>query len=169
MTQQRRTEKEIGDFTFEIPLLGVREQRRLLFKLAGVVGIPLAEMSLDESRESKGASVDVWESLRSAFKTLADDNVLKVYEYMIDLFLGDAKTTGTKITYKHESGEMATAWLKDVHGSIFDQRLDLEFKWIWACLQANFAGFLESMNSERASAFLQKVSGGSKSPKASTG
>ncbi len=167
MAQQRRTEKKIGEYTFLVPLLGVRDQRRLLFKLAGVVGIPLAELAGEESKEDQGVSTKLWDSLGAAFKSLADEKVIEVYEYAIQQFAKE-----TKVNYVREDGKEVEPFLRDVYDDFFAGKLDLEFKWIWACLEANYSGFLESVTGGRAKGLVGsalKAVAESQSPKESTG
>lgn len=176
--QQRREEREIDSVTFHIPLLGVRQQRRLLFKLASVAGTPLSQMAAEEVREiESGEGVDkdkakaLWQGLSTAFKSLQDESALRTYEEIIALFLAEG-VEGTKVTYLHEKGELATAFLRDVYDKIFDQKLDLEFRWVMACLEVNFSGFLERLTGGLGSVLgdlLQKDSSKSSFQTESTG
>ena len=153
MKKVRREDKQIENLTFHIPKLGVQAQRRLLFKLAALIGMPVGDLlgqeakaaADGESGEEKPFDLDkLWGSLGTALTTLADPKSLKLYEDIINTFKGDFKKgTGTEVTYEHENGEMATAALEgDVYENIFDQRLDLEAAWVWACLEVNYSSFL---------------------------
>lgn len=133
---------EIDDFTFHIPVLGIKAQRKILFKLSRIAGEPLADLVNNQIQEDAGESTvnvsAVFEALSSAFKSLQNPEIEQVYGELLEEFANDAK-----VEYLHESGEMANAQLKNVYDEIFHCKLDLEGQFLWACLEANFRPFFE--------------------------
>lgn len=146
----RRVEKQVGEYTFLVPLLGVREQRKILFKVAGVMGVPLADLVDSELGESAGTE-DATEGfdamlkgLKSAFVALQDERTLDVYEWLLDSF---SKDNRAKVQY-FKDGNDYEPFLCDVYDEFFHMQLDLEAQFLWCCMEANFAPFTERVRNK---------------------
>lgn len=138
-----RVEYKIGKYTFLIPKLPLKKQRKVLFKLAGVAGVPLAELLGDEIAEAKGkkkatkGEEAIMQGLKTVVATLGTDSTLDTYEELLEDFKGPAK-----VRYRREEdGEMLEPRLDDVYEQIMT--LDVEAQFFWACLDENYRPFLE--------------------------
>ncbi len=136
---------KVGEYTFLVPLLGVREQRAMLFKIAGIAGVPLADLANEEMAEISGDADEtvgmdaMIKGLKSAFVTLQDPRLLETYEWMITQFTRDRRA---KVRYFNEEHQQeAEPFLSDVYDDFFHMKLDLEAQFLWACLEANFLPF----------------------------
>ena len=138
-----REEYKIGDYVFLIPKLPLKKQRKVLFKLAGVAGVPLAELLGDEIAEAKGkkkatkGEEAIMQGLKTVVATLGTDSTLDTYEELLEDFKKPAR-----VRYRREEdGELLEPLLVDVYDQIMT--LDLEAQFFWACLEMNYKPFLE--------------------------
>jgi len=156
----RLEDVQVEHITFSCPLLSVRQQRKVLFKIAGVAGVPVSSMLGDEFAEAAGkkAETEGKEALMKAFQqvvqSLGDPKTEQVYDELINTFL-DAGAMAKFPNAKSPDGYQYQT-VKEGYDEIFDQRVDLEARFLWACLEVNFSFLLRRVKGG-AKAVLQRL------------
>jgi tail assembly chaperone len=142
-------EKEIDGHWFQVGGLDLRTERALYVRLARVVGPALAELA----RAGNGPAAAPG-ALRAVFEGLDEAEV----DFLIDTF-----KKVTKVAFQSSNG--SPVWVP-YQESVFESAAS-QFKWLWFCLEHQFADFLGSSSGKIAElvGVLQTKASGSSSPK----
>lgn len=117
--------KEIDGTVFQVTGLDLRLERAMLIRLTKTVGPALAELM-------RGESTSTSDAVSKLLAGLEEED----FDYLIETFRGV-----TKIRFALADG--AEQWLPCVD-SAFKSGVSSQFKWLWFCLEHQFAGFLGS-------------------------
>jgi Phage tail assembly chaperone protein, TAC len=126
-------EKEIDGTKFQVAGLDLRTERTVLVRLARLVGPALAELA---KAGGNTKAVDLAPAaLRVLFEGLNDDEV----DYLVEVFRPVTKVG--MVTGKEEKQKVS--WMPCID-SAFRNGASSQLKWLWFCLEHQFAGFLGS-------------------------
>lgn len=120
--------KEIDGIQFQVGGLDLRTERTMLVKLVKTLGPALAEFM--KGGDTKASAP---EALRLLVETMDEADV----NYLCDTF---AKVTKVGMTIVTAGGD-TTQWVPYTEGA-FKNGAASQMKWLWFCLEHQFAGFL---------------------------
>lgn len=121
--------REIDGTMFQVRGLDLRKERAVLMRLTKNLGPAIAELV------RAGSAAGIPDALNRLLEHLDDDEV----EYLVQVFK-DVTKIGMQTG---KDGEQTTQWMPYVEAA-FKKGASSQLKWLWFCLEHQFAGFLGS-------------------------
>lgn len=130
LTAEQRT---IDGIEFEIGMLPVKEARAVLVKLTKLLGPVIREFGKDPARAL--GDVDT-STLAAALAALSDSASAEDLDFLVARFSDCSKTL---------IGPNMVRMVPAVSDQVFAGRLLSQFRWLWACVEVNYADFFSAL------------------------